>query len=123
MKNLAGNSTIKSSGKFDLLSVLPIQSERHVNNQIIKSIKEQGCKYIDDVFEIESGTWCLYFTSTKDEIFQLCVNRNHKSDEYGLRIYNKDIEPVVEMVKAESLLTLIEDPDVGIHRLLYKIKM
>lgn len=119
MEDLVGGSVPKSTLKTDVLSKLLMESERLLNIKIIRLIEEQECSYIDDFFEIDTGTWCLYFSCKHDNMYQISINSTPKSDEYGVIIYNLDSIKVAEMLHASSLITLMEDPDVGIHTLLY----
>lgn len=119
MENLASGSSLRSTIKTDILPKLLMESDRHLNTKIIDLIEEQEGTYIDDFYEIESSTWCLYFSCKYDKMYQMCINTNPKSEEYGIVIYDLNLIRVLMMTYPSSLVTLLEDPDVGIHRLLY----
>ena len=120
MKNLTEGSGLRSTIKQDVLPRLQMDSERHINKKIIDLIEAQGGEYVDDFYEIDSGTWCLYFLCKYEEMYQMNINSNTTSDDYGVTIYNINLDRITRMTYATSLLTLLEDPDIGIHLLLYK---
>ena len=119
MKNLTTWSELETTKMLNVLSNIPMASEQHLNKNIIELIKAQGAEYIDDFYDIESGTWCMYFTYKTDDMYQLCINLDNKSEEYGVKIFDSSINVIADMVSPISLETLLMDPDVGLHRLLY----